>query len=148
MYVPEELTYRCDAGSFAKEFLAIWRVLCCCQITSWYEIVPFPPVMMPKNARGTHLLYHKAVTIESFDVDFSPGESCFLAVSCSKTMRQSRTSLICCQTLHMVVVSWKATPSRLDESQYTRYTQKRLEPSPACFWKYRQNIRRTTRLSC
>ena len=65
----------------------------------------------------------------------------FLAFLFSRGMWESHISPKCCQTLHKGALSWKTAPSWLDKSQCTRYTQKRSESSPACFWKYMQKYK-------
>ena len=59
----------------------------------------------------------------------------FLPNSC-RTILYTQDSTNCCQTFHLGAVSRKSAPSWLDMSQYTCSTQKRLESSLACFWKY------------
>ena len=57
-------------------------------------------------------------------------ESRLLTVLCFRTMRWPHTGPIFCQTLQM------------------GYTQKRLESSPACFWKYRRKYKANYSFVC
>ena len=106
-----------------------------------------------KHAGKTHRLSHEAVifevsdfhTYESFDL--APSESRFLAVLCSRTMWWTHTGSICCQTLHMGAVSWKALHRGLMRARTHDIHKNDWNPAQPVFGNIGKNVRRSTRLS-